>query len=208
MASPEPYIGSVDLWAMNWAPQYYANCNGALLPISQYTPLFSLLGTNFGGNGQTTFGLPNMQGRIPIGMGVSPQGTQYILGEVGGAESVTLNSTQMPAHIHATTYTAPSFSAAASGSFSPKAGTGKITLSSDPTNNYPGQTASTNQIYTSANNASMGSNSVNVTVTLNQTSPGSVVVQPAGGNLPFSIIPPFQVLNYIIALQGIFPPRP
>jgi len=182
MASVENYLASVDLWPMNWAPQGWANCTGTLLAISQYSALFALIGTTFGGNGVQTFGLPNMQGSVPIGIGVSPTGTVYNIGQVGGQEHVTLSISQMPSHTHV-----------AAGTVNPKAGTGKLTLSGDPTNNFPAQ--STTTVYSSANNVTMGQ------------SPVAVTVQPVGNSLPVNILPPYVALNYIIALTGIFPTR-
>jgi microcystin-dependent protein len=96
----EAFIGQLALVAFNYAPQNWALCNGQILPISQYAALFSLLGTSYGGDGVTTFALPNLQGRVPIhagsGAGLSP----YNIGQNGGVESVALNVTQMPAHSH------------------------------------------------------------------------------------------------------------
>jgi microcystin-dependent protein len=198
MPASDPIIGSVDLWPVSWAPVDWVICNGALLPINQYAALFSLLGTTFGGNGSTTFGIPNLQGRVAVGAGTSPSGTQYALGAVGGAESVT--AAQMPAHTHGATLTPPVYT----GTVTPKAGTGKITLVNDPTGNYPGQTTGSTTIYTSANNVNMGSSPVS----LNTSPPGSVTVQSTGSASPMRILPPYQVLNYIIALNGIYPQRP
>jgi microcystin-dependent protein len=96
----QPFLGEIKMFGGNFAPNGYAFCNGALLAISQNTALFSILGTTYGGNGTSTFQLPNMQGRSPVhwgnGQGLSP----IVLGEEGGAESVTLNQTQLPSHTH------------------------------------------------------------------------------------------------------------
>src|SRR4051812_1587744 len=96
----EPYIGEIMMFAGNFAPRGWALCDGSLLSISQNTALFSILGTTFGGNGQTTFGLPDLRGRLPMHPGQGPGRTGRTLGESGGAETVTLNTTQMPAHTH------------------------------------------------------------------------------------------------------------
>ena len=96
----EPFIAEVRIFTYNFSPRGWAFCNGQLLPISQNTALFSLLGTTYGGNGQTTFGLPNLQGRTPVGFGQGPGLGNYELGEVGGAETVTLTQQQLPAHTH------------------------------------------------------------------------------------------------------------
>jgi len=96
----EPYIGEIMLVAYNFAPRGWADCNGQLLPISQYTALFSLLGTTYGGNGQTSFGLPDLRGRVPVHAGTGPGLGEVALGEVGGAQAVTLLTSQMPTHSH------------------------------------------------------------------------------------------------------------
>ena len=183
MAALEPLIGSVDLWAPNFVPRGWAFCAGQLISISQNTALFSLIGTYYGGNGQTTFGLPDMRGRVPVGVGQGPGLSNYNIGQIGGTENVTLTLAQMPNHTHTAT-----------GTVTPAAGTGKITLTNDPTNNYMGQTPSTN-VYTSSNNAIMGS------------SPLKIQIGLSGSGLPFSILQPYLSLNYIIALVGIFPSR-
>ena len=97
----EPFVGEIFMGGYNFAPRGYASCMGQLLPIAQNTALFSLLGTTYGGNGQTTFALPDFRGRVPVGMGQGPGLTNVDLGEVGGSETVTLTSTQIPAHTHA-----------------------------------------------------------------------------------------------------------
>lgn len=97
----EPYIGQVMLFAGNYAPEGWAFCDGTLMSINQYTALFSLIGTYYGGDGQTTFALPDLRGRAPLHFGQGPGLSSYSLGENGGAEMVTLFASQMPAHSHA-----------------------------------------------------------------------------------------------------------
>jgi len=185
MPAQEPLISSVDLWPLAWAPIDWALCNGQLLPVNQYQALFSLLSNTFGGDGQTNFAVPDMQGRVAVGFGRNKTtGTSFTVGQIGGTETVTLTVNNVPAHIHT-----------AAGTVNPKAGTGKVTLSADPTNNFPAQ--STAQVYASANNVNMGQ------------SPVTVTVQPnTGGNQPVSIMQPFLGMNYIIATQGVYPSRP
>ena len=99
-----PYIGEIRMVGFNFAPTGWAQCNGQLLPISQNTALFSLLGTFYGGDGKSTFALPNLQGSVPIhagGGGSGPGLSQYFVGQVGGTEAVTLLQTEMAAHSHA-----------------------------------------------------------------------------------------------------------
>jgi microcystin-dependent protein len=96
----EPFIGEIRIWGLNFAPQGWAFADGQLLPISQNTALFSLFGTTYGGDGRTTFGLPNLQGRAPMHPGDGPGLTTRRLGETGGVETVTLTDAQMPNHTH------------------------------------------------------------------------------------------------------------
>lgn len=135
----EAYIGSIVLFAGNFAPRGWAFCQGQLLPIAQNTALFSILGTTYGGNGQTNFALPDLRGRAPIGTGQGPGLTNVQLGESIGSETVTLTVNQMPAHNHAMACDATSAGSA------------------DPTNNYPGNpgTLSGAQLYGSTANALM-----------------------------------------------------
>lgn len=100
-----PFVGEIRMFGCNFAPRNYVFCNGQLMPISQNTALFSLLGTTYGGNGQTNFALPNLQGRVPMGFGpgAGPGLTPRDLGELGGSEGVTLQQAEMPAHGHGVT---------------------------------------------------------------------------------------------------------
>jgi microcystin-dependent protein len=99
----EPFIGQLMLFAGNFAPRGWAFCNGSLLSIAQNSALFSILGTTYGGDGQTTFGLPDLRGRLPMHPGQGPGLSSYALGQQGGVEAVTLNITQIPVHGHAFT---------------------------------------------------------------------------------------------------------
>jgi microcystin-dependent protein len=100
-----PYVGEIRMFGGNFAPRDWAFCNGQLLPIDQNTALFQLIGTTYGGDGQTTFALPDLRGRLPLHQGTSPNGQSYIIGQTGGVESVTLTTSQIPAHNHAFTGT-------------------------------------------------------------------------------------------------------
>jgi microcystin-dependent protein len=97
----DPFVAEIRIFPFNFAPKGWAFCDGQLLPISQNTALFSLLGTTYGGDGRSTFGLPNMQGNVPMQQGQSTTGTTYDLGETGGSETVTVLQAQMPSHSHA-----------------------------------------------------------------------------------------------------------
>jgi microcystin-dependent protein len=96
----DQYLGEIRNFGFNYAPQGWALCAGQLLAISQNTALFSLLGTNFGGDGRSTFGLPNLQGNMPIGQGQGPSLTNRVIGETGGSATVVLTTQGMPAHTH------------------------------------------------------------------------------------------------------------
>jgi microcystin-dependent protein len=97
----EPFIGEIRLFGFNFAPAGWAICNGQLLSINQYTALFSLLGTYYGGDGQGTFGLPDLRGRVPLNMGQAPGLSSYSIGDSGGSETLTLSANQLPSHTHA-----------------------------------------------------------------------------------------------------------
>ena len=175
----EPFIGQIMLVGFNFAPRGWAFCNGQVVPINQNTALFALLGTTYGGNGQTTFALPDLRGRAPIGMGQGPGLSEYTQGQMAGTESVFLLSSQMPAHTHAMLVSSEEATTPlANGTF-----LARLT----DAEGAPANSA----ITTSAPNAF-----------LNQQSIGQ-----AGGSLPHPNMQPYIAMNYIIALEGIFPPR-
>lgn len=155
----EPFIGQIMLFAGNFAPRGWALCNGQLLPIAQNTALFSILGTTYGGNGQTTFALPDLRGRAPIHWGQGPGLNPYTLGEQGGAESVTLTTANLPPHTHGL-------------QFAPDA-------SGDP------------------------SHSIAASATQEKLHGGDT--QVAGAGQPFDNRAPYLVMNYCIALEGVYP---
>jgi microcystin-dependent protein len=174
----DQYVGEIRIVGFNFAPVGWATCDGQLLPISQNTALFSLLGTNFGGDGKSTFGLPNFEGSAPLGMGNGAGLSQRVIGEVGGETNVTLLQSQMPSHNHNVTgNTAAGNQNSPSSANWGRAHIGKTALN----------------IYT----ANAGSN-----VTMN---PGALAT--AGGGFPHNNMSPYLVLTFIIALQGIFPAR-
>ncbi len=174
------YIGEIKPVGFNFSPVGWAFCDGQLLPIAEYEALFALIGTIYGGDGQTTFGLPDLRGRIPIHMGTSSGGGTFVLGERAGREAVTLSTGQMPAHAHAFSY-----QPLASG-------------------NAGAQTSPGNAYY-AGSGRSLAFNTVD-TVNTTMAAP-TVQTSPAGGSQPVSVIQPYQVVNYIIAVEGIFPSR-
>lgn len=179
----EPFIGSIVLFAGNFAPRGWAFCNGQILPIAQNTALFSILGTTYGGNGQTTFALPDLRGRAPVSAGQGPGLSIYDLGQVGGVENTTLLSSQMPAHNHTVQISA------------------QVQVSTQSANsdepNASFLTTTGNNFYATAGTA--GNNLGGVSAS------GTTGI--AGNNQPVSVLQPTLAINYIICLEGIFPPR-
>jgi microcystin-dependent protein len=173
----EPFLGEIRMFGGNFAPTGWALCNGQLLPIQQNTALFSILGTTFGGNGTTNFALPNLQGRVPVHMGQGSGLSNYILGETAGVESVTLQVTQMPAHTHALNASTTPGSSA-----SPQNGV--------PASGVDSQGGSVSG-YVPSPNTTMAANAVGM----------------AGSSIPHENRQPLLCVNFIIALQGIFPSR-
>ena len=171
-----PYVGEILLVPYNFPPTGWSFCDGSILPISQNTALFSLLGTTYGGDGIQTFALPDLRGRSPIASGQGPGLQNYDLGQQGGEEAVTLTLSQMPNHTHQV------------------AANSSIANSPSPTGNIWAAQSLLN-IYGSANanGAAVGMASGTVGMT--------------GGGQAHENRSPFLTLNYIIALQGIFPPR-
>lgn len=175
----EPYIGAIFIFAGNFNPRGFMLCQGQLLPIAQYTALFSILGTTYGGNGTTNFALPDLRGRAPIGQGQGPGLSPVNLGQMGGANSVTILTNNLPSHTHTISV---STSSAAQAS---------------PLGNFLAS------VVDSQGGASTGYN----------TAPsGGATLSPAavnatGGSLPLNIQDPYLGINYIIAVQGIFPSR-
>jgi microcystin-dependent protein len=169
------FVGEIRVFPFNFAPTGWALCNGQLMPISQNTALFSLLGTQFGGNGTTNFALPNLQGFIPVGQGQGPGLSDYIIGESGGAPTVALSLSTIPSHNH----TLPVSAAA-----------GRVNTPSPST--VLGATGrGSPDVYAGSATGSMLASSVG----------------NAGGGQPHNNLMPYLVLNYCIALSGIFPSR-
>ena len=185
----EGYIAQIMLWAANFAPRNWAFCQGQILPISSNQALFSLLGTTYGGNGQTTFALPNFAGRVPVGTGQGPGLSAWTLGEMLGAESVTLTQSQMPAHMHTVT-----------------------PATSIPVSTLPGSlhTASTDSMLAASNqrNAQFIAAAETVGSTVSMQANNTLVnTSIAGAGAAISMHQPSLGMNFIICLSGIFPSR-
>jgi microcystin-dependent protein len=172
-----PFVAEIRIFTGNFAPKGWALCDGQLLPISQNTALFSLLGTMYGGDGKSNFALPNLQGSAPMQQGQGPGLSLRVQGEVGGEQSVTLLQTEMPAHSHSaqgstgSNQTTPVNNAWASGA---KLGGGNLYFPSTPASNV-------------------------------QMNPFGTSI--SGGNQPHNNMMPYLGLTFIIALQGVFPAR-
>lgn len=189
----EPFIGTVCMFAFTFCPRGYAEANGQLLPIAQNSALFSLLGTTYGGDGRTTFALPDLRGRSPVHVGQGPGLSNITLGQVGGAETVTLNLNQIPAHSHgATTNVAVNATLRGINSSGNADTPGGNVLAQDPR---------TDIYSTAAAAVDMGATAINASATAT-TSIGN-----AGGGQPHDNRSPFLGIRYCIALEGIFPSR-
>lgn len=186
----EPILGQIMMFGGNFAPKGWAFCNGQIMPIAQNQALYSLLGTMYGGDGRTTFALPDLRGKTPIKWGTLPGGSNYTQGQSGGTENVILSVAELPAHSHPVTSRI----------------TGKFTINAspnpgntnDPTNNYLAASSSVD-VYDSTTNAEMGSQIINHQENVNMAY--------SGGNSPHYNRQPGLTLNFVIALQGIFPSR-
>ena len=171
----DQFVAEIRIFPFNFPPTGWAFCDGQLMPISQNTALFSLLGTMYGGDGKSTFALPDMQGNVPVHVGQGAGLSQRFQGEMGGSDAVTLISSEMPNHTHA------------------------VQVSPDPADiATPGAGVALAR--------SVGGQSY-------QTSGAALVpmapqaLPPAGGSLPHNNLMPYLVVNFCIALQGVFPPR-
>lgn len=169
----DPFVAEIRMFGFNFPPTGWAFCNGQLLPISQNTALFSLLGTFYGGDGKSTFALPNLQGSVPIHQGQGQGLSEYFIGQIGGSESVTLLSSEMPLHAH-------SFTASE-----------ELINENNVTGNFFGA----------------GETRYFDPVPGGLTQMSFQALAPAGGSLPHNNLMPYLVVNFCIAMQGIFPPR-
>ena len=168
----DPFLGEIRPVGFNFAPRGWALCQGQILPISQNTALFSLLGTNYGGNGTVNFALPNLQGNVAIGARQGPGLSSFFEGQTGGQTSVTLTTAQLPAHSHSVR------------------GSSAAATSRSPSGNFPAK--SVRKVYT--------------TPAAGQLIADAVI--STGSGFPHNNMQPYLSINYIIALQGIFPSRP
>src|SRR5262249_48512647 len=174
----EPFLGEIRIFAGNYAPKHWAICNGAILPISQNTALFSLLGTTYGGDGFTTFALPDLRGRAPIHFGQGPGLSDYYQGQTGGAPAVTLTERQIARHEH----------------------TVMCNPAPGESDNPEGAIWAAGPRGRPSTYAKSGTPPIAVPMSANAT-------KGVGENQPHNNLPPYLALTLIIALKGIFPPR-
>jgi len=167
----DQFVAEIRMFGFNFAPTGWALCDGQILPISQNTALFSLLGTTYGGDGKSTFALPDLQGSVPLHPGQGQGLSLYDLGQASGTDSVTLLTSEIPLHSH-------SFTA-----------TEEIVNENNVTNNFFGA----------------GESRYAPPAAVTQMAPQAL--PPAGASLPHNNMMPYLVINFCIALQGIFPPR-
>lgn len=178
----EGTIGEIRIFGGNFAPRNWAFCEGQLIQIATNTALFSIIGTNYGGDGRTTFGLPDLRGRTAIGAGTGPGLSTFREGQRGGRESVSITVPNLPAHNHTL-------------SASNSAGT-----SSSPVNNFPAQS----QVQVERGGAMLEVNAYQAT---GDAVMSASAIGNTGGGTPIQIRNPYLAINYIICLQGIFPSR-
>jgi microcystin-dependent protein len=178
----EGYIGEIRMFAGNFAPLYWAYCQGQLMSIAQNSALFSILGTTYGGDGQVTFGLPDFRGRLALGTGQGPGLSSYELGQMAGTEATTLQLSNLPTHSHPVI-----------GTVTVKA-TGDGITGVDPT----GRNFGAGNTYTTATDlVDMATGNTNVQLN----------TVPVGNNIPFANLQPYLAMNYIICTEGIYPSR-
>jgi microcystin-dependent protein len=180
----EPLMAEIKMFAGSFAPNGWFFCDGSTLPINQYSALFALLGTTYGGDGVQTFNLPDLRGRTPIhsGNGQGKNVSRYELGQIGGNENVTLSALQMPAHTHILN------AVSADGTVLQPTGAFPATSPGDPV---------------SGSGVNIYSQATTPDVTMNPKT-----VAPAGGSQPVNVVTPYLGINYIIAWTGIWPSRP
>lgn len=177
-----PFIGEIVMFGGNFAPRQWAFCDGQLLAISSNTALFSILGTTYGGDGRTTFALPDLRSRVAVHPGHGPGLSSYTLGERGGREQVTLTQNEMPSHNHFAASNADIHVNETGGE-------------DDPEGNFLGGGLGVYSASTNGNKMSGGAATT------------STALAATGGSLPFNIEQPFLATNYIICLFGVYPSR-
>jgi microcystin-dependent protein len=179
----QPFVAEIRIFAFNFAPKGWAFCAGQILPLSQNTALFSLLGTTYGGDGKSNFALPNLQGSVPIEQGQGPGLSLYDLGQQGGSENVTLLQTELPGHNHTLVATTT-------------VGTTQTANGSQLARGMTGNKQNSNIAKIYSPNANLATKALGVNA-----------MGFTGSSFPHNNMMPYLTLNFCIALQGVFPPR-
>ena len=191
----DPILGQIAIFAGNFAPRGWALCHGQILSIASNTALFSLLGTQYGGNGSTTFALPDLRGRAPIGGGTGPGLSPRRIGERGGSQTHTLNIQEMPAHTHQIT------GAGGGGKLSTEKAVRETPVAGD----VPAVTITKSGL-ADVELKSFGPENAN-SVNAGSSSGGGATIALSGASQPHNIMQPYVTLNYCIATTGVYPSR-
>ncbi len=198
----DQYLGTILMWAGNFVPKNFMPCNGSSLAISQYTALFSLLGTIYGGDGRTTFNLPDLRGRVPVNYGTGPNLSPYNLGDKGGAEGVQMSPNQLAAHNHNNTLTNNPSNVNIPISIPSVSGSDANAAKPISTTNL-GKMSGTSMYSTNTPDSNLMPFNATGTVTPSVTITNAV----AGANAPINVRQPYLALNFIICVQGLYPSR-
>lgn len=203
----DPFLAEICIFAGNFAPRGWAFCNGQLLAINQNSALFSLLGTTYGGDGRTTFALPDLRGRTPVHPGTGPGLSTYKLGARGGVETVTLTQNQMPSHTH--TATVAGGSASITGTAIATVNTSDSPDSPDANDTFLANNESGNSYASAAGSTTLNARAVTIDSSgLGVNLAGLAVTNfNTGGSQYHTNLQPFLAVNYIIATMGTFPSR-
>ncbi|SMC64058.1 phage tail protein [Primorskyibacter flagellatus] len=189
LAGPDPYMGDIVMVGENYCPRGWAETNGQLMPISQYSALFSLLGTTYGGDGRTTFALPNLQSRVVVGMGQGAGLANIRQGQMGGVETVTITQAQLPNHTHVATSTASTVLNATNEGATEQSPEGAILAEGSGANYDSG----------AAVDATLRSDAATTTV--------STTIGATGGSQPMTVVQPYVGMKFCIAITGAYPSR-
>lgn len=196
------YMGTILPWAATFAPRNWAFCNGALLQIANNQALYSLIGANYGGDGRSTFALPNLQSRVMIGHGQIPGLQAYALGQAGGIDLYRLSESQMPTHIHANTVNGETSNVSTSIAIPSVSGTDANVAKPNNTA-IPGKVAGTSLYSSAAPDGNLKPFNAGGTV----TPLVSISNAPAGSGNLIDNRPPYQAVNFIICVSGLYPAR-
>jgi microcystin-dependent protein len=207
----DPFIGEVKMFAGTFAPVGWFMCAGQTLQINQYQALYAVIGIQFGGNGSTTFCLPDFRGRVPVAAGNGTGLTPRTQGNAAGAETVAINTNQMPAHNHVITNTSSTSGLTVAGSVLLKC-SNNVGTTADPTNGYMAKAKTMGDMNFVTDSSKLTGNMAVDSLVLTGTVSGNVTVNSAcsntGANQGHENMQPWLAVNFIIAYEGIFPVRP